>query len=73
MLHTHTHARTRAHTHTRTEWLSGKVIDLGNDVAGSSLTWGTVLFLSGRHYILPLVLVQHKKRPNIIDKILTGT
>ena len=43
-------------------------------VAGSSLTGGTALCPSDRHFILCLLLGQPKKtRPDMPEKLLTGT
>ena len=44
------------------------------DVACPSFTGGIALCTGARHFILCLVLVQHKKtRPDMAEKMLTGT
>ena len=43
-------------------------------VAGSSLAGGIALCLRARHFILSLVLVQHRKtHPHMIEKLLIGS
>ena len=58
-------------------WLSDRVLASGGRlVTGSKLTGDTALCLSARHFILSLVLFQHRKTgicPNITEKLLTET
>ena len=54
--------------------LSGRVLDSRPKDAGSSLTGVTALCPCARHINPSLVLVQPRKtRPDVIERLLTGT